>query len=66
MSGYTRTAAPLRLTAQPAFWLFLSLLVGCFLLVGLEQVSYLAAYPGSWPLPIILLAAPAIPPGLVT
>jgi protease PrsW len=65
MNGYARTAAPLRLTAQPAFWLFLSLLVGCFLLVGLEQVSYLAAYPGAWMLSIVLLAATAIPAGVI-
>ncbi|NLE10555.1 MAG: PrsW family intramembrane metalloprotease [Actinobacteria bacterium] len=65
MKGYVTTAAPSRLARQPAFWLFAALLVNCFLLVGLEQVSYLAAYPGAWLLSIILLAATAIPAALI-
>ena len=58
-------AAPMRLAWQPAFWVFLMLLAGCFLLVGLEQVAYLASYPGAWLLSIVLLAATAIPAGLI-
>lgn len=65
MNGYVTRVAPSRLTRQPAFWLFVILLVNCFLLVGLEQVSYLAAYPGAWLLSIILLAATAIPAALI-
>jgi RsiW-degrading membrane proteinase PrsW (M82 family) len=65
MNVYTAAAAPPRLNRQPAFWLFIMLLAGCFLFVGLEQASYLAAYPGAWLLSIILLAATAIPAGLI-
>ena len=65
MSGNATAVTPLRLGRQPAFWLFIMLLAGSFLLVGLEQVSYLAAYPGAWLLSIILLAATAIPAGLI-
>jgi RsiW-degrading membrane proteinase PrsW (M82 family) len=53
------------LTRQSAFWLFLMLLAGCFLLVGLEQVAYVTSYPGAWLLSIALLAATAIPAGLI-
>jgi RsiW-degrading membrane proteinase PrsW (M82 family) len=65
MNGYTLATAPPRLTRQPAFWLFLMLLFACFTLVGLEQVSYLASSPGAWLLSIVLLAATAIPAGLI-
>ncbi|OFW56520.1 MAG: hypothetical protein A2133_03310 [Actinobacteria bacterium RBG_16_64_13] len=58
-------AGAARLTRQPAFWLFTMLLAGCFLFVGLEQVFYLASYPGAWLLSVLLLAATAIPAGLI-
>jgi RsiW-degrading membrane proteinase PrsW (M82 family) len=56
---------PLRLTRQAAFWVFLMLLGGCFLFVGLEQLTYLSSAPGAWMLSIILLAATAIPAGVI-
>jgi RsiW-degrading membrane proteinase PrsW (M82 family) len=58
------TAAP-RLTRQPAYWLFLMLLALCFGLVGLEQVGYITVNPGAWLLSVVLLAATAIPAGLI-
>jgi RsiW-degrading membrane proteinase PrsW (M82 family) len=57
--------SPLNVRRQPAYWLFISLLVSCFVLVGLEQVSYLSSYPGAWLLSIVLLAATAIPAAIV-
>jgi protease PrsW len=57
--------APPRLSQQPAFWLFIMLLAGSILLVAVEQLSYLGAYPAAWLLSIILLAATAIPAGLI-
>jgi len=65
MNGMTTTATPMRLARQPAFWVFLLLLGACFLLVGLEQVAYLSSYPVAWLLSIALLAATAIPAGLI-
>lgn len=65
MNGITTTATPMRLARQPAFWVFLLLLGACFLLVGLEQVAYLSSYPVAWLLSIALLAATAIPAGLI-
>jgi RsiW-degrading membrane proteinase PrsW (M82 family) len=50
---------------QPAYWLFLMLLAGSLLIVGLEQLAYLGSYPGAWFLSIILLAATAIPAGVI-
>jgi len=65
MNGVSVAAAPLKLGRQPAFWVFLVLLGGCVTMVGLEQVAYLASYPGAWFLSVILLAATAIPAGLI-
>lgn len=65
MNGHVKAGAPLRLGLQPAFWVFMMLLAGSFLLVGLEQVSYLATYPGAWLLSIVLLAATAIPAAVI-
>lgn len=64
MNGSTLTT-PVRLSRQPAYWIFLMLLAGSFTMVGLEQVAYLSAYPAAWLLSIILLAATAIPAGLI-
>ena len=36
------------LTAGPAFWLFLMFLAGSVLVVGGEQLGYLATLPGAW------------------
>lgn len=65
MKRYATAAVPLRLSNQPAFWVFIMLLASCFLFVGLEQVAYFSAYPGAWFLSILLLAATAIPAGLI-
>ena len=58
------TASP-RLTHQSAFWLFIVLLAGSVLVVGLEQMAYLGLYPAAWMLSVVLLAATAIPAGLI-
>ena len=65
MSGLPAVIGPPRLTRQPAFWLFLMLLVGSFSFVAIEQLAYLSAAPGAWLLSIILLAATAIPAGVI-
>ena len=65
MTGLPATGEALRLPRQSAFWLFLMLLAGCFMLVGLEQLTYFATAPAAWILSIILLAATAIPAGLI-
>jgi RsiW-degrading membrane proteinase PrsW (M82 family) len=57
--------APLRLNNQAAFWLFWALMGGCALVVGLEQARYFVLYPGAWLLSILLLAATAIPAGVI-
>jgi protease PrsW len=53
------------LSRQPAYWLFVMLLIAGFTIVGFQQLSYVAAYPGAWFLSILLLAAVAIPVGLI-
>ena len=58
------TASP-RLTHQFAFWLFIMLLAGSMMVVGLEQMAYLGLYPGAWLLSVVLLAATAVPAGLI-
>lgn len=55
----------MNLTRQPAYWIFVFLLLAGFGLVGLEQAAYFASYPGAWFLSILLLAAVAIPVGVV-
>jgi protease PrsW len=57
--------APPRLAEQPAFWLFIMLLAGSVLLVAVEQMAYMGAYPAAWMLSVLLLAATAIPAGLI-
>jgi RsiW-degrading membrane proteinase PrsW (M82 family) len=57
--------APLRLGDQAAFRLFWILVAGCALSVGLEQVQYFGSYPVAWLLSILLLAATAIPAGVI-
>jgi RsiW-degrading membrane proteinase PrsW (M82 family) len=56
---------PLRLNNQAAFWLFWVLLGCCALYVGGDQARYFAAYPGAWFLSVLLLAATAIPAGII-
>ena len=53
------------LSRQPAYWVFLLLLLAGVGLVGGEQVAYLNSYPAAWFLSILLLAAVAIPVGLI-
>ncbi len=65
MSDLPSAVRPLRLPGQSAFWLFLMLLAGCFVFVGLEQLAYFSMAPGAWLLSIILLAATAIPAGII-
>jgi protease PrsW len=65
MNGITVAAATPRLSRQSAFWIFVMLLAGCFMFVSLEQLTYLSAAPGAWLLSIILLAATAIPAGII-
>ena len=54
-----------RLQHSPPIWLFLMLVAGCVLVVGVEQMAYFAAYPGAWLLSIVLLAVTAIPAGVI-
>ena len=55
----------MNLIRQPAYWLFLLLVLAGLGLVGLEQASYFLSYPGAWFLSILLLAAVAIPVGIL-
>jgi len=55
----------LSLGRQPAYWLFLALMAGGVLIVGIEQLAYVNSYPGAWLLSIVLLAVTAIPAGLI-
>lgn len=55
----------MNLARQPAYWLFIMLMGAGVLIVGIEQLAYLGAYPGAWLLSIVLLAATAIPAGLI-
>jgi len=50
---------------QPAYWLFLALMAGGVLIVGVEQMAYVSTYPGAWLLSILLLAITAIPAGVI-
>jgi RsiW-degrading membrane proteinase PrsW (M82 family) len=50
---------------QPAYWLFLVLVFAGLVIVGSEQLAFLADYPQAWFLSILLLAAVAIPVGLI-
>ncbi|MFH0915352.1 MAG: PrsW family intramembrane metalloprotease [bacterium] len=53
------------LSRQPAYWLFLMFLGGCFLIVGGEQSAYVGSFPGAWLLSLALLAVTAIPAGVI-
>jgi len=55
----------LNLGRQPAYWLFIALMAGGVLIVGIEQLAYVNTYPGAWLLSIVLLAVTAIPAGLI-
>jgi RsiW-degrading membrane proteinase PrsW (M82 family) len=57
--------APPKLARQPAFYVFLMLLMSCFGLVGLEQVGYVTTRPAAWLLSVVLLAATAMPAGVI-
>ncbi len=65
MSRGNSMGEPLRLNNQAAFWLFWALVGGCALYVGGDQARYFAAYPGAWFLSVLLLAATAIPAGMI-
>jgi RsiW-degrading membrane proteinase PrsW (M82 family) len=65
MNSGSRIGGPLRLSHQASFWLFWILVGGCALFVGVEQAQYFASYPAAWLLSILLLAATAIPAGLI-
>ncbi len=65
MNDSALSTAPPGLARQPAFYLFLMLLVSCFGLVGLEQVGYITTNPAAWLLSVVLLAATAIPAGVI-
>jgi RsiW-degrading membrane proteinase PrsW (M82 family) len=53
------------LVKQPAYWLFVVLVMAGFGIVGFEQLTYLTAYPQAWFLSILLLAVVAVPVGLI-
>lgn len=53
------------LSTKPAFWLYSIFLVGSILVVGSEQLAYLSTLPGAWFLSLVLLAATAIPAGII-
>ncbi len=66
MSGGRSLMVPQqRLSHQAAFWVFWALVVGCASLVLATQARYFAAYPSAWMLSIVLLAATAIPAGVI-
>ncbi|HLA80225.1 MAG TPA: PrsW family intramembrane metalloprotease, partial [Thermoleophilia bacterium] len=50
---------------RPAFWLFTMFLAGSALVIGSEQLGYLATFPGAWFLSFVLLAVTAVPAGLI-
>lgn len=55
----------MNLPRQPAYWLFLILVFAGLAIVGYQQLTYAAAYPQAWFLSILLLAAVAVPVGLI-
>lgn len=55
----------MKLARQPAYWLFLVFLAGCFLVLSGEQLSYAGSFPGAWLLSVLLLAATAVPAGVI-
>ena len=63
-AGQPRDTA-MNLSRQPAYWLFVLLVFAGLGLVGAEQASYFVSYPGAWFLSILLLAAVAIPVGII-
>jgi RsiW-degrading membrane proteinase PrsW (M82 family) len=54
-----------RLRSQTAFWVFWMMVSGCVLFTVVEQVAYFSSYPEAWFLSIALLAATAIPAGVI-
>jgi RsiW-degrading membrane proteinase PrsW (M82 family) len=55
----------MNLARQPAYWLFVLLVLSGFGLVGAEQLNFLGNYPQAWFLSVVLLAAVAIPVGVI-
>jgi len=53
------------LSRQPAYWLFVVLVFVGVAIVGSQQLGYVATYPQAWFLSILLLAAVAIPVGVI-
>jgi RsiW-degrading membrane proteinase PrsW (M82 family) len=65
MSGVPTALAPPRLGRQPAFWIFVMLLIGCSAFFSVEQLGYVSSAPGAWLLSIVLLAVTAVPAGVI-
>ena len=61
----TRVFGPPKLRRQAAFWTFWMLVFGCALFTAIDQAGYLVTYPGAWLLSVALLAATAIPAGII-
>jgi RsiW-degrading membrane proteinase PrsW (M82 family) len=55
----------MNLYSRPAYWLFLLLVLAGLVIVGFQQLTYLGAYPGAWFLSVLLLAAVAVPVGVI-
>jgi RsiW-degrading membrane proteinase PrsW (M82 family) len=53
------------LARQPAYRLFLVLLAGSLVIFGVEQLAYVGSFPAAWLLSVVLLAATAVPAGLI-
>ena len=55
----------MKLAGQPAYRLFLMLLAGSLVVVGVEQLGYVGSLPGPWLLSVVLLTVTAVPAGLI-
>jgi protease PrsW len=55
----------MNLSRQPAYWLFVVLVLAGVFIVGSQQITYLSAYPQAWFLSVLLLAVVAIPVGVI-
>lgn len=65
MSDTTAIRTPPRLREKAAFWVFWMFVTGCALFTIAEHRVYMSSYPGAWLLSILLLAATAIPAGVI-
>lgn len=55
----------MNLSRRPAYWLFVALVFAGLVMVGAQQLSYLASYPQAWFLSVLLLAVVGIPVGVI-